>query len=150
MRRLFLASASPAGYSRSTATDPPAGTNPRPLSASFTSAADFLMNLCEKVGASAAICFLFGVAVALVMLPQTRTLPMLLALSGAGLAVNIGLLFIVFRDIFIRPFPNPATRYIWALSVFFFLPSVLLYLPRYGFKPRCPHPAGGPDGTSAG
>ena len=42
----------------------------------------------------------------------------------------------VFKDIFLRPFGSDKTRYLWVALVFFCPPTILIYLPLHGFKPR--------------
>ncbi len=57
-----------------------------------------------------------------------------------GMAIGIPMLIIVFRDIYKRTFPNPNTKVTWTILMLLFWPSILVYLYKYGFRPRqqCP------------
>lgn len=59
-----------------------------------------------------------------------------------GMALGIALLVIVFRDLYIRQFPNPNTKVTWAILILVFSPSIIVYLYKYGFRPRT-RPDGG-------
>jgi hypothetical protein len=50
--------------------------------------------------------------------------------------VNVGLLFVVFKDIFSRAFSSPWQKYFWLLIIFLCMPAVIIYLPMYGFRKR--------------
>lgn len=94
------------------------------------------MTITEKLYSICAILFAFGLVLLLIMSPEYRQLKFLLPLGLAGLLINIALMFIVLRDIFLRQFPNPSQKYIWMAIVLFFWPAILYYLPRHGFKKR--------------
>ena len=94
------------------------------------------MNLLEKLYSIFAVLFAIGLLASLFLLPEVRQLNILIPVSLLGMAVNIGLMFVVLRDIFYRKFTNPAGRYIWMAAILIFWPTVLYYLPRYGFKKR--------------
>lgn len=94
------------------------------------------MSLCEKLFSLFAVVFAFILVFTLVFYPEYRQLKLLLPLSLFGLIVNILLMFIVFRDIFLRPFATPNQKYYWLLIILFFWPAILYYLPAYGFKKR--------------
>lgn len=94
------------------------------------------MDIKEKCFSVFAVCFAFGLITAFFLFPETRQLKILLPLSLVGVGINIGLIFIVLRDIFYRGFENPMSKYIWMAVILFFWPSVIYYLPRYGFKER--------------
>ncbi len=94
------------------------------------------MSFLEKIFSICAVLFAFGLVSALVMFPETRQLKTLLPLSLAGMLVNIALMFIVLRDIFLRHFSSSSQKYIWVFATLFFWPSILYYLPRHGFKKR--------------
>jgi|GEM_PF-2445599 len=94
------------------------------------------MSLSEKLFSIVGICFITGFATALAFFPQTRQLPYLLALSLLGVLVNVGLLYVVFKDIFSRRFDNPYARYLWTVVIFLCIPAVVIYLPLHGFKKR--------------
>lgn len=53
-----------------------------------------------------------------------------------GMALGLAFLIIVVRDIFKRKFKNPNSKAIWATLLIAFAPSILIYLPKYAFKPR--------------
>lgn len=94
------------------------------------------MSFGEKFFSLLAITYVSGLAAFLVFFPSVRELRYLLPLSLVGVAVNVGLLFIVFKDIFTRSFPSPTIKYCWIILIFIFLPAVIIYLPKYGFKKR--------------
>ena len=94
------------------------------------------MNHTEKLYSLLAMGYLIGLVFFLITLPAVREMKYLLPLSLLGVAVNAGLLFVVFKDIFSRSFPSPWQKFFWMLIVFFCLPAVIIYLPLYGFKKR--------------
>lgn len=94
------------------------------------------MTIAEKSYSIFAVIFAFALISIFVVYPETRTLKLLLPLSFAGLLVNIGLMFVVLRDIFLRNFQGNSTKYIWIAVILVFWPAVLYYLPKYGFKGR--------------
>ncbi len=94
------------------------------------------MNIPEKIFSIFAVFFALGLIATLSLYPELRQLKILLPLSLVGVTVNIGLMFIVLRDIFYRSFTNPMAKYIWVAVILFFWPAVLYYLPRYGFRSR--------------
>jgi hypothetical protein len=53
-----------------------------------------------------------------------------------GMLLGIPLLIIVFRDLYKRQFPNPNTKLTWAILIFVFWPSMIVYLCKHGFHPR--------------
>ena len=53
-----------------------------------------------------------------------------------GMMINLAFLIIVIRDIYKREFPDPNSKVTWTVLILMFWPSVLVYLPKYGFKPR--------------
>lgn len=53
-----------------------------------------------------------------------------------GMALGLGLIIVVVRDVFKRNFSNPNSKIFWTLAIIMFWPSALLYLPMYGFKTR--------------
>jgi hypothetical protein len=53
-----------------------------------------------------------------------------------GMFLGIPLLFVVFRDIYKRDFPNPNTKVTWTILILLFWPSILVYLYKHGFRPR--------------
>lgn len=94
------------------------------------------MNSFEKLFSVCALIYIVGLAAVLLFYPGSRSPSALLPLSLVGVAGNAGLLFIVFKDIFSRTFDTAGRRYFWAILIFFFMPAILVYLPRHGFKPR--------------
>ncbi len=53
-----------------------------------------------------------------------------------GMVLGIPLLIIVFRDLYKRHFPNPNTKVTWAILMLVLTPSIIVYLYKYGFRPR--------------
>jgi hypothetical protein len=94
------------------------------------------MTLIEKIYSVFAVFFVFGLFTVLFLYPETRHFKILLPLGLVGVAVNIGLMFIVLRDAVFRKFPKPTSRYIWIAVILVFWPTVIYYLPKYGFKKR--------------
>ncbi|MGB5230187.1 MAG: hypothetical protein WBN83_01540 [Desulfoprunum sp.] len=94
------------------------------------------MNFFEKMYSIVAIVFEIGLVVFFLLQPQYQRLSILLPACTIGLIVNIILLFLIFRDIFQRPFDNSNTRYLWLAIILLFWPAGLIYLLRHGFKPR--------------
>jgi len=94
------------------------------------------MSSVEKYFSMFAILFGCGFIVSLFVFPELRQLKLLLPLSLIGMTINIGLMFVVLRDIFYRQFGDSTTKYIWIAAILIFWPSVLYYLPRHGFKRR--------------
>ncbi len=94
------------------------------------------MNFFEKMYSIVAIIFEIGLVVFFLLQPQYQRLSILLPACTIGLIVNIILLFLIFLDIFQRPFDNPNTRYLWLAIILLFWPAGLIYLLRHGFKPR--------------
>jgi len=94
------------------------------------------MNIIEKIFSIFAVFFAIGLIATLLINPEIRELKILLPVSLAGVAINIGLMFVVLRDILYRSFKNPMVKYIWLAVILFFWPAVLYYLPRHGFRSR--------------
>ncbi len=94
------------------------------------------MNAFEKIYSLLAVIFAIALFSGIVLFPELRQFDHLLYASLLGLAVNIGLMFIVLRDIYLRRFDREKTRYLWIALVLVIWPSVIYYLLRYGFTPR--------------
>ena len=94
------------------------------------------MTIAEKIFSVLAICYVTGLAVFLILTPSARELKYLLPLSLLGVGVNVGLLFVVFKDIFSRSFSSSGVTYFWVIIIFIFLPAIIIYLPRHGFRKR--------------
>jgi len=94
------------------------------------------MTSLEKLFSLCAIIFLACLLGSLIIVPQMRNLEILLPVSLLGFLINATLLFIVFKDIFTRSFETDTKKYIWILLILIFLPTILIYLPKYGFKPK--------------
>mgnify|MGYP001149241722 CR=1 FL=1 len=94
------------------------------------------MNTFEKVFSVFAVLFAIALIASLYVYPEVREFKILLPVSLVGVAVNIGLMFVVLRDILYRQFANPMTKYIWIAMVLFFWPAILYYLSKHGFKSR--------------
>lgn len=94
------------------------------------------MNAWEKICSITAISFALCLVSLIMLFPEFRQLDRLLALCLLGMIVNVALLFIVLRDIFLRPFSNPNMRFVWVALVLFIWPSIVYYLFQHGFRPR--------------
>lgn len=70
------------------------------------------------------------------LFPELRQLDHLLFICLFGVVINATLMIIVLRDMFLRRFDNPNTRFLWVAAVLFFWPSIVYYLVRHGFRPR--------------
>lgn len=96
------------------------------------------MSLAEKLFSVIAIIYIISFGLILFRYPTVRQVTFLLPFSLVGVLFNIGLLFVVFKDIFSRSFQSPTARIRWAIVIFLFMPAILLYLPLHGFKKRQP------------
>lgn len=94
------------------------------------------MSLSEKLFSIFGICYITGLALALVFSQEIRQLPYLLPLSCIGVAVNMGMLYVVFKDIFNRRFAHTYSKYLWVVLIFLFIPAIIIYLPMHGFQRR--------------
>jgi hypothetical protein len=94
------------------------------------------MTLFEKIYSVFAILFAFGVGVVLITVPESRTVSVLLPLSFCGLIVNVGLVFIVLKDIFTRDQLDRTKKLIWTAVLLICWPAILIYLPMHGFQQK--------------
>lgn len=94
------------------------------------------MTTLEKLYCLFAIAFALAFLTVLYLIPETRQLSILLPAGLVAIAVNIGLIFTVLRDILCRRFATPTARYLWLAVILLFWPAVLYYLPRHGFRKR--------------
>lgn len=94
------------------------------------------MNTWEKVYTVVAVVLAPSLVGLLLLVPELRQLDRLLALGLFGMVVNVGLMVVVLRDIFLRQFDLPNMRFIWIALVLLIWPSIVYYLLRYGFRPR--------------
>lgn len=94
------------------------------------------MSLIEKLFSIFAIISAFSLLTVLILYPEYRQLKILLPISLAGMLINVALMFLVLRDIFLRHFPSATQKYLWIFAVLFFWPTILYYLPRHGFRKR--------------
>ena len=53
-----------------------------------------------------------------------------------GMALSLGFLVVLIRDILKRKFSNPNSQAIWIILIILFWPSAFIYLPKYGFRSR--------------
>ena len=90
----------------------------------------------EKLYSIFAMLFIIALTSVLILFPETRQLMILLPITLAGLLVNIIFMFIVLRDIFLRPSISTGQKILWVVLILVFWPTVLLYLPLLGFKAR--------------
>jgi hypothetical protein len=100
------------------------------------------MTTFEKTYSVLAIFFACALIQVLIFHPEYRQIHTLLPISLLGLLVNIGLMYIVFHDVYLRRFTNPAQRIIWIAILLVFWPAILIYLPMHGFhkRPATPSP----------
>lgn len=94
------------------------------------------MNTFEKIYSLLAVIFAVALFSGIMLFPELRQFDHLLYAALSGLTVNIGLMFIVLRDIYLRPFDQEKKRYLWIALVLVIWPSIIYYLLRYGFTPR--------------
>ncbi len=94
------------------------------------------MNIFEKMFSLSAIVFAVALIVSLIYFPPLRQLHLLFPISLLGLIINMALMYIVLRDIFLRRFNDQGTKYVWIALVLFLWPSIPIYLYKYGFRPR--------------
>jgi hypothetical protein len=94
------------------------------------------MGIGEKFYSLLAILFAIMLVTVLILYPEFRQLKILLPLSLFGLMINIIFMFIVLRDIFLRDSLTSIQKILWIIAILIFWPTVLIYLPRYGFKTR--------------
>ena len=94
------------------------------------------MNRVEKFFSLMVIGYICGLAFLLIASPEARETKYLLPLTLLGVVLNVGLLFVVFKDIFSRSFSSTWKKYFWLLTIFLFMPAVIIYLPMHGFKKR--------------
>lgn len=94
------------------------------------------MNILEKVFSVFALLFGICLIASLILIPELRTPDRLIPVCIAGFAVNVGLLFVVLKDILSRNFSAQTSKYIWLILVLFLWPTIPFYLFRYGFTPR--------------
>lgn len=94
------------------------------------------MTIKEKLYSIFAVLFVIAFFIILALFPKTRQLTILLPITMVGLMVNIIFMFIVLRDILLRQFESTGQKILWVVLILFFWPSVLVYLPKFGFRPR--------------
>ncbi len=94
------------------------------------------MEIGEKFYSIFAVLFVAALILILALYPESRQLKILLPISFVGLIINIVFMFIVLRDIFLRNFKTTGQKFLWVFLILFFWPAVLVYLPKFGFKPR--------------
>lgn len=94
------------------------------------------MSIPEQISAWLAVLIEFGLVGFFVLQPEYRLLTYLLPAGLVGVAANTALLFLVFRDIWLRPFATPKTKFVWGATIFIFMPAAVLYLLRHGRNRR--------------
>jgi len=94
------------------------------------------MNRLEKLFSLLGLFYITAMVILILTVPSMRNVLIFLPLALVGIIVNAVLLFIVFRDIFIRSFQPESRKYFWVLVILLFLPAIVIYLPLHGFKPR--------------
>jgi len=101
------------------------------------------MSTLEKIYSIIAVIFAVTLTILLVTMPQMRQLGILLPASGIGFLINVVLMFIVFRDIFLRRFTGRGGRLFWTGLLLVCWPAIVIYLPLHGFHPRLTSSAAG-------
>ncbi len=94
------------------------------------------MSIIEKIYSVFAVLFAGTLLISLFVVPEARSFQILLPVGLVGVFINIGLMFIVLRDILYREFGSPAGKYVWICIILIFWPAILYYLPKYGFRTR--------------
>jgi len=94
------------------------------------------MNFFEKAYSTFAVTFAMALIIGIFLFPQLRLPGILIPACLIGLAVNIGLIYIVLKDIFLRQFTHQTTRFLWLGTVLLIWPTIICYLFQHGFKPR--------------
>lgn len=94
------------------------------------------MNIFEKTFSFLAILFEIGLISFFLAWPQYQRLAILLPASFLGLLVNTGLLFLIFRDIYLRTFANPKAKIFWVVIILLVWPASLIYLLKHGMHKR--------------
>jgi hypothetical protein len=94
------------------------------------------MNLFEKTYASLSVIFAVSLILCLFLFSNLRQPAYLIPIGSIGFTLNVGLMFIVLRDIFLRSFGTETTKFFWMAAVLIFWPSIVYYLLQYGMKPR--------------
>jgi hypothetical protein len=110
--------------------------HPHRLAGRANTHSETTMNTFEKFYSLLAVTIAVALVTGIIISPELRQFNRLLPASLFGLAVNVGLLFIVLRDIFLRRFDTENKRYLWIVLVLVIWPSVIYYLWRHGFTPR--------------
>jgi hypothetical protein len=60
----------------------------------------------------------------------------LLPFHFLGMVMAIPMFIIVFHDLYKRHFPDPNSKVTWAILMLVLYPSILVYLYKFGFRPR--------------
>ena len=94
------------------------------------------MSIPEQISAWLAVLVEFALVGFFLLLPEYRLLSYLLPACLIGMAANTALLFLVFRDLWLRSFANPKAKFLWGATIFIFMPAAVLYLLRHGRNRR--------------
>lgn len=94
------------------------------------------MSSFEKLYCIFAIIFALGIAAVFAMIPESRSATILLPISFCGLLVNVGLMFVVLKDIFTRNQLAKTQKYIWTGILLVCWPAILVYLSLHGFHKK--------------
>ena len=94
------------------------------------------MNTLEKIFSIAAVLFEILLIAFFLLWPEYQRVSVLLPASLFGLLVNTGLLFLVFRDIFLRTFNKRNAKIFWVVIILLFWPASVAYLALHGFHRR--------------
>lgn len=98
------------------------------------------MSTYEKAYCLFAIIFAFGIAILLIAVPESRAAGVLLPVSFCGLLVNVGLMFVVLKDIFTRDALDRTRKLVWTGVLLICWPAIFVYLPLHGFHKKTTTP----------
>lgn len=94
------------------------------------------MNRFEKLFSLVGLLFIPLITGILIVIPAASMFIVMLPMALLGVLINVALLYVVFKDIFSRSSHQESTRYLWVMATLLVLPTVIIYLVKYGFKPR--------------
>ena len=98
------------------------------------------MSITEKLYSIFGVIFGIGLVLLIYLVPATRELAVLLPLSFIGLLVNIGLIFVVLKDLFTREGVDKNRKIIWTMAMLICWPTIVVYLFAHGFEAHPQNP----------
>ena len=94
------------------------------------------MTVFEKTYSIFSVIFAFTLITAFALYPELRQLKTLLPLSGLGLLVNIGFMFVVLKHIMLKASFSQKDKIFWVILILIFWPAAIIYLAIHGFRPQ--------------